>query len=339
MSILTDDNTPTGPSDDEAVAALMGGLVPPKGAPAASEDDGDEEDEAPAQVEERAEDGDDQDEGADDDAGDEDEDEDGAEGDDGDEGGEKPTQSPEVSDETVVKVTVDGVEQELTVGSLKRLAGQEAALTKKSQEADTVGQRAAAVLQGALEAVLEDLSTYESVDWVLEGNRMDPEEFEWHRQQFTALQQRQQKLIGSARDLEATVTARRDAQLQRDAVEAVKVLSDPKTGIEGWNDKLYGDILSFAVEAGLPADEVSTIVNPTVIRLINDARLYRQGKQATATKLNLTPRNVRNRGGNEAIQPADAKAQRALEAKVKAGRGTDDDATALLMGRWGVKRR
>src|SRR3546814_1978025 len=44
-------------------------------------------------------------------------------------------------DDAVVKVVVDGEETEVTVGSLKRLAGQEAALTRKSQEVEVVGGR------------------------------------------------------------------------------------------------------------------------------------------------------------------------------------------------------
>lgn len=51
------------------------------------------------------------------------------EGDDKDEGS-----TVEVKDEHKFKVTVDGEEREFSLGQLKRLAGQEAALTRKSQE-------------------------------------------------------------------------------------------------------------------------------------------------------------------------------------------------------------
>jgi hypothetical protein len=135
------------------------------------------------------------------------------------------------------------------------------------------------------------------------------------------------------------LTARKQASLQREAVEAVKVLSDPTTGIKGWNDELYDEILSFAVSAGLPQDEVAQIVNPNVIKLINDARLYRKAQSATAEKVNLTPKRVRKGGGSETITEGSAKAQKALERKVRSGTASDDDAVAALMGRWGVKQR
>src|SRR6476660_3753905 len=62
-----------------------------------------------------------------------DEDEDGDEGD--DENGEQST--IEIKDDHKFKVPVDGEEREFSLGQLKRLAGQEAALTRKSQEVAT----------------------------------------------------------------------------------------------------------------------------------------------------------------------------------------------------------
>lgn len=334
MSIPTDD-TNTGPTDDDAVAALMSRMVP-KAAPAeaddAEEDEGD--DEGGQQDPDEDEDGEEPDDRDPDDV---DEDDDGEEGDEAPDGEQKPT--VEINDDTTIKVVVDGEEQEVTVGSLKRLAGQEAALTRKSQEAEVVGRRAAVVLQGSLETVLEDLQGYEGVDWVLESRRMEPEEFEWHRENFTKLQGRYQKIVSQAQALEANATAQRQAQVRAQALEAVKVLSDPKTGIPGWNDQLYEDILSFAVEAGLPENEVAEITNPEVIKIINDARLYRQARKAAPEKVNLTPQRVKKGAGVEKVASAPERSQKALERKLQTGRATDDDAVAALMGRWGVKGR
>lgn len=336
MSIPTDD-TNTGPTDDDAVAALMSSMVP-KAAPAEADDA--EEGEGDDEGRPDPEDEDDGDEGRDDEDEDqdgEDEDEDGEEGDDAPAGEQKPT--VEVNDDTKLTVVVDGEEQEVTVGSLKRLAGQEAALTRKSQEADVVGRRAAVVLQGSLETVLEDLDPYKDVDWVLESRRMEPEEFEWHRENFTKLQGRYQKIVTQAQALEANATAQRQLQLQHQAAEAVRVLSDPKTGIPGWSDQVYDDILAFAVEAGLPENEVAEITNPEVIKIINDARLYRQARKAAPEKVNLTPKRVKKGAGVEKIAAVPERTQKALEKKLQTGRATDDDAVAALMGRWGVKGR
>jgi hypothetical protein len=328
MSIPADDNS-TGLSDADAIAALTGAITGKGRTPDPEEDDGDDDDDLdddqdPEDIDDEADEGDDDD-------GDEDE---------ADEEEEAPAPAAAaVADDAVVSVVVDGVEQQLTVGSLKRLAGQEASLTRKSQEAEVVGQRAAATIQGALEIVLEDLTGYDGVDWVLEGSRMDPEEFEWHRQQFQGLVARRDKLVSGAQNLEHTMTQRQQQRLQEEAVAAVQTLSDPQTGIQGWSEELYSDILDFAIEAGLPEEDVTKITNASVIKIINDARLYRKGQKAAAQKVNLTPKRVRRGGSDEAITPTADKAQQAVMKKLRSGRATDEDAMAALMGRWGVKSR
>jgi len=330
MTIQTD-VIDTGSSDESAVAALLAQMGASKTSNRAEADEDPDDEEIDGEV---APEDDEENEDPDDDDnedGDENEDEEGEE--------EPAPAAPEISDDTVLSVVVDGEAQEFTVGSLKRLAGQEASLTRKSQEADIVGQRAAVTLQGALEAVIEDLQPYEGVDWVLEGQRMDPEEFAWHREQYTRLADRYSKIMGSAQSLEQTISARKAATIQAEAVEAVKVLSDPTTGIPGWSDEVYDSILSFAVEAGLPENEVAEITNPNVIKIINDARLYRAAQKAAGTKVNLTPKRLRKSSGSETPGFAPERQQAALEKKLRAGVATDADAQAALMGRWGVKPR
>jgi hypothetical protein len=75
----------------------------------------------------------------DDDAEGDDEGDDGEGDEDDKEGDETPT--VEIKDDHKFKVTVDGEEREFTLGSLKRLAGQEASLTRKSQEVATAASK------------------------------------------------------------------------------------------------------------------------------------------------------------------------------------------------------
>src|SRR3546814_4626527 len=119
--------------------------------------------------------------------------------------------SSEREDDAVVKVVVDGEETEGTVGSLKRLAGQEAALTRKSQEVEVVGGRAALMIQGAIEVVLEELAPYKDIDWLTLRDKMEPDEFEWHRDNFNKHQKRYQKLVGDAQNFEQIIEARQSA--------------------------------------------------------------------------------------------------------------------------------
>ena len=247
-----------------------------------------------------------------------------------------------LNDDAEVVVVVDGVETKHTLGSLKRLAGQEASLTRKSQEADVVGSRAAIVLQGALESVLEDLKPYEGVDWLVEQQNMEPEEFKWHREQFTRLQGRYQKLVGNAQTFGETMTAKQKAATTERAQKALKVLSDPKDGIPGWNDQVYNDIMAYGISQGLDPNDVAQIADAPVIKLIHQAMMFSKGQKTVAAKVakvNDTPAKVRKGSGRETIAPEGGKSQRTLERKLASGRASDDDAIALLTGRWGVKGR
>lgn len=336
MTIQTDvSDTTNGMSDDAAVSALIDQMkVDPKGPAASSgEDDEDLDD---------ADDGDDQADNADlnDEDGDADPNEDGEDdeaSDEGDEGeedeGEDEQEAPSApaapADDAVVKVTVNGEETEVTVGSLKRLAGQEAALTRKSQEADLVGSRAAAMIQGALGAIIEDLEPYQNIDWLVAQQEMEPEEFKWHRDNFARSNQRYQRLMQQAGELEQVATTRRQTAVAEQAREASAELTKD---ITGWSDKLYGEIMEYGVSQGLDPDDVASITNAKVIKILHKAMLADRAEKVVAKKVNQTPKRVRKGGGEEA--PSTGKRQRILEKKLASGRATDDDAVALLMGRW-----
>lgn len=308
-------------SDFDAVAALTASLQG-KGEPQADDaddDDGpeDEEDDAARNAD---------DEEADESPDDEEETEETAE----DDEPSKDATPAAVTDDTVVTVTVDGQETEFTVGNLKRLAGQEASLTRKSQEADLVGGRAAAALQGAIESILEDLEPYKGTDWLLESRRMDPEEFEWHRETYNRLTSRYQKVIGAAKDFESTMSTKRDTA-RTEAAKAART----ELGAE-WTDALDDEVRKFAVSRGLPESEVAGITSPVVLRIIQDALLHTKAATATAQKVKSAPKAVRKGSGREPLAPSPAKSQRAFAKKAATGAVSDDDAIAALVGRWGV---
>lgn len=339
LSIPTDDSTPTSMTEDAAVAALMDSFdAGPKGPAAkdvrkpAPEDAADSVDDDVDTAAEATEDGDDDDpeNGANDgdqDDGDDDPDANDDEGPDDQSGAAK-----EAADDQVVKVSLDGETKEFTVASLKRLAGQEAALTRKSQEADLVGGRAAAALQAALEATMEDLQPYREVDWMTLQSEMDPEEFKWHRQNATRAEKRYQALVQQAQGFEEVMQQRKQADNTRRAQEAVKVLSDPATGIEGWGDKLYGEILDFGISQGLDENDVVNIVDPTVIKLLHKAMLHDRGAKAVAEKVKAAPTKALKAGNRDAA--ASSPSLKKVEQRL-ARSGSDEDAVALLKGRWG----
>jgi len=340
LSIPSDDNeADIGMSDSDAVAALVAAMAPPKGSKtpnAAKDDDEDEGDHEDEEADEEPS-GDGADE--EDEEPSEDEEEDGDdEGNDSDEKGDKPEDqanqaAKDISDDAVVKVSVDGQDIEFTVGNLKRLAGQEASLTRKSQEADLVGGRAAAALESALTSILEDLAPYQELDWVLEGRRMDDEEFTWHRENYTRLQKRYESVIGAAQSFQQAA-GERHQNANAEALTAMK--ADMVKAVPAFDDKLYGDIKSFAVASGLNAEGVEGITSAPLLKLLHKAMLYDKGSKAAAEKVSTAPKKVRGSGGREAMTSPNTKEQRVLQKKIASGALSEDDAIKALLGRWGA---
>lgn len=306
-------------SEEAAEAALMASFE--KAADNTNDDpsDDDEAEEPGADEQEQAADEDEADDA------DEGEEGDDSESDDAD---AEPAKAPAVTDEAEVEVTVNGETQKFTIGSLKRLAGQEAALTQKSQEADLVGGRAAAALQAAIEAVQEDLSPYADVDWLVLQQQLDPEEFAWHRENAAKAHKRYTKLVGTAQEFEQTLQARQTNESRR---QAQACLQELKADVPEWNDKLYSDILAFGVKEGLPEADVSAITNPKVLKLLRKAMLYDQGKAVATKKVQAAPTKVLK--GTARQEPAKAATAKKAESRL-ARTGSDSDAVAVLMGRW-----
>lgn len=335
MSIVADD-TSTGLSDNAAVEALIEQMkTTPKAPEGQNDDDADlddedegDDDEANDQVDEDGEDADPEDADL--------EDEEDGEGE-GDEGEEEQQQAAPnaINDDTTVKVTVNGEETEVSIGSLKRLAGQEASLTRKSQEADQVGGRAAFMIQNAIQAIQEDLAPYEDIDWLVAQQEMDPEEFKWHRDNFTRSKQRFDNLVGQAGEFEQAIQARQQAARGEAARAATAELT---RDVPGWNDSLYTEVMQYGVAQGLDPDDVANITSAPVIKILLKAMKADKAGTVTANKVKAAPTRVRRpSSADETTGNPSTRQMKALEAKVRSGRGSDDDAVALLMGRWRAK--
>lgn len=313
-------------SDDAAVAALMSSFDPPKGsaAPTAGDaedegNEGDDEDGAVSSAEDlgeyETEEGDESDTG------------DGEEGE-GDEGAA--AAAAEIADDAVVKFTVDGQEQTATVGALKRLAGQEAALTRKSQEADLVGGRAAAALQAALASAVEDFQPYQDVDWLTLQTEVDPETFKWHRENAMRASKRYQAIVEQAQGFEQALQERQQADFERRATESRQLLA---TEVPGWNDTLDSEVRAYGIAQGLEAGDVAKIANAPVLKLLHKAMLYDRGAKAAAVKVKEAPAKVLRTGTRDT---STAKTTDTRKAEQRLSRsGSDADAMAVLMGRWG----
>lgn len=288
---------------------------------------------------------------ADDEASDESpEDEDDAEGDDDEnEGDDEEAEQPtvEIKDEHKIKVVVDGQEQEFTLGSLKRLAGQEASLTRKGQEVAAqrkgIEERSAAQLaqmKTLLDRAKAKYEPYSKIDLLAASKdpNISAEELVAVRNAAKAAYEDVAFLEQETTSIVQTLQHQARQELIEQARESIKVLSDPEKGIEGFNEQLYGEIRTFAVESGLPADIVNDLVNPAAIKLINMARLYAKGQKTLQTakpdKKKAPKRIVKSTATPEATKKVakTAKAQEPMKRSRQSG--SVDDAADAFMARW-----
>lgn len=256
-----------------------------------------------------------------------------------------------VDDDTQVEIIVDGETQRVSIAALKRLHGQEASLTRKSQDLAATRKQADAALQKAdisyqklLERAEARAKPYTEVDMLVASRQMDADDFA--------------KLRAESKDAEADLkflkeeadAFYRDAQDQQKvlhqqaASECVKVL---QSQMPDWGNDVYNDIRAYAVSQGLPQEQVDQYVDPQVIMLLNKARLYDQTK-ATAETKKAKSKVIRAKDGNKGKKilrstkspvSDDSAARRAKKAQQMlrtnpSRNGDADDIAEALLARW-----
>ncbi len=318
-------------SFDDAVNALIGS----DGAEELPEDD---EEGAGAEDQEET-----SDEDADTGEHDEDDtDDDGADPDeeveDSDEDSEGDEDEPQVApDGAVVEVTVDGQTHKVSVNDLKRLYGQEAALTRKSQEvadlrkvAQQQEQKYVAAMSKLVENAEQQWKPYSEIDWLVAPQNMRPEDFKQLREDAKAAYENYQFLT---QNLDGYMQEQNQAQqtMQQESFqEAVKaaqeILSDPAKGIPNWSKQTYDGIREYALSEGMPADAVNSIIDPVALKVLWKASQFEAGKKvATTKKAKASAKKVTKSKGNTGATSV-SKAKARLQQT-----GSFDDAYAALI--------
>lgn len=258
---------------------------------------------------------------------------------DDDEDEEEEEEVEELTDDTLLEITVDGEVKQASVKDLKRLYGQEASLTRKSQEVaaqrkqaeDNIG-KTDAILQRMVEKAEARWKPYSEVDMILASKNMDDADFAQLRREAQDAHDEMTFIKEEADKFYQDLQAQQQQQLQAAAKEAVKVLEQD---IPDWSNALYDDIRSYAITQGLPEDQVNNYVDPAVIKILNKARLFDQAKSVTTTKKKRVAKKVLK--SKKAPQnDAQMKAKRMKDAKARLrDRGNDiDDIADILLTRW-----
>lgn len=243
----------------------------------------------------------------------------------------------DVSDEAKVKIKVDDEEIEVSVKDLKRLYGQEAALTKKSQdvaakrkELEASNQKAAAQLDRIYQKVASRWEPFSKVDMLVASKQLDAD-------QFAALRKEAQEAYDDFRFITQEVdtfvqeqnTARQQA-VQAQAKETVKVLKD---AIPNWSQAIYNDIRSYAIEKGMDENVVNNLVDPSAILMVHKAMQFDKAKTIVTKKKVSQPKKVLKT--TKPVTAQGTKVDKTAKAKAQLARsGTTDDAANLFMARW-----
>jgi hypothetical protein len=250
------------------------------------------------------------------------------------------------SDDQVVDISVNGESKKVSVKDLKRLYGQEASLTKKSQDLATQRKQSEEQLaqtqmsyQKLLERAEARYKPYADIDMLVASREMDAETFSQLRQDAKQAEDDLKFLQEESGQLVSQAQQNHQQATKEAAADCVKVLQEQ---LPDWGNELYADIRDYAVRSGLPKDQVDQYTDPQVIMLINKARLYDQSKQSAKSKKAKAKLTKSKSGKTKVLSskkapPSKKSIQKANQQKqmdMLSGAKDLDDIAEALMSRW-----
>jgi hypothetical protein len=305
----------------------------------ASEDPEDEdpsdEDDEPVDSEE-AEEAEEEAEESEEDPQDEDESEEAEEGDEGEAEEEKPKKGKVLDDEAKVKIKVDDEELEVSVKDLKRLYGQEAALTKKSQAVadqrkavDEANQKAAAQLDRLHQKAMARWEPYAKIDMLVASKQLDAESFAALRAEAQAAYDEVRFITQEVDQFVATTNDQRQKQMKESAAKSVEYLTEK---VPGWDSKTYESVRQYAVSKGMPEHVVNGVVDQFALEMMYKAMKFDQAKSVVTKKVNKTPAKVLK--PTKAVTTTSNKVDKSAKIKQRLQRSGSTDAADLFLARW-----
>jgi hypothetical protein len=188
-----------------------------------------------------------------------------------------------------IKVGDQTVKQ--TLKELKRLAGQEAALTQKSQKlaesqraTDGRFQMATTALTKLLEKAQAHADQYATLDFLsltaqVGAGQLDQATFDALRMDAKAADD-QVKFLKEELGTLVQTQQQESAQAHRLAAnECIKVLSDEQTGIKGWGKPMYDELTAFAQQHNVH-QAFAQSTDPNVIKLMHMAMQWSKAEAA-----------------------------------------------------------
>jgi hypothetical protein len=248
----------------------------------------------------------------------------------------------DLSDDTLVELQVDGETKQASLKDLKRPYGQEASLTRKSQEtanqrkeANEALERADASLQAMLTRAQERYAPYEEIDMLVASRQMNPDDFAALRAEAKAAEGDIKFLKEEANSFYGELQNKKAAQQQESAKHCIEVLQKE---LPEWNTELYNDIRKHAIGSGLPAESVNQYTDPNVIMLLHKAMMFDRSKQVAKTKKAKAPAKIlRSKKAPPTKTDQRISKQKAAQERMRkspSGGNDLDDIAEMLMANW-----
>lgn len=246
-------------------------------------------------------------------------------------------------DESVVKVAVDGQELEVSIKDLKRLAGQEASLTRKSmelaarrKEAEEIGSYHAQGLARLVRMAEEEYAPYANIDFNIAAKDLTTEEYTALREEAMQKYQKYQFLTNELSTYTQQQRSHMAQMQQAQAQQTIQELTHPEHGIPGWSPKLYEEIGNYAVSRGMRPEVFASILDAPSLRVLHEAYRYDKAKKVATQKKAAAPKSVlRSSAAPDTGRFGNDKSKASLS-KLRQS-GSRDDAVSALLSRWGVE--
>lgn len=251
---------------------------------------------------------------------------------------ETPNKGKVLDDDAVVKLKVDDEDLEVSVKDLKRLYGQEAALTKKSQalanqrrEVEAANAKAAAQLDRLYQKAAQRWEPYSKIDMLVASKQLDAEQFAALRAEAQAAYDDFRFITQEVDEFVKNANEQRQQLLKAQSAEAVKVLNEKIPG--GWNQKVYDEVRAYAEAEGMPKQMVDSIVDPSALLILHKAMQFDKAKSVVTKKVNKTPQKVLKT--TKTVSTKDNSVDKTAKAVKRLRQtGSTDDAADLFLARW-----
>lgn len=252
------------------------------------------------------------------------------------------------SDDVFVKVKVGDQELEVPVKDLKRLHGQEAALTRRSQEVaaerkavQDKGLQYGAKLDRMIQTVTARANEYRKLDFIAlaKDQHITADQLRALQDEARQVFEEEAFLKGELKNVSETVQKEQQETMINRAKECVKTVQDQASPfhIEGFDQKSYNSLKEFALKSGIDEATVNGIVDAPILKLLHMAYLYAQTKTGAKVPTKVVTKTAKKivKTSNTPPSKASTTSQKAKDAmKSLKAKGSVDAATDAFLARW-----